>query len=97
MVGESGSKLSGGQRQRIALARAFVKDAPVLILDEPTSHLDSESEAYIKEAINELVKNRTVIVIAHRKSTIENVDRVITLTDGKIFDIETNKELINVN
>ncbi|MBI2996782.1 MAG: ABC transporter ATP-binding protein [Candidatus Melainabacteria bacterium] len=84
-VGENGNKLSGGQRQRIALARAFLKNAPILILDEPTSHLDSESEKYIQDAINELVKNRTVIIIAHRQSTINNADRVITLENGEIM------------
>jgi len=84
IVGENGTKLSGGQRQRIALARAFLKDAPILILDEPTSHLDHESEEYIQEAINELVKNRTVIIIAHKQSTINNADKVIALENGEI-------------
>ena len=84
IVGENGTKLSGGQRQRIALARAFLKDAPILILDEPTSHLDHESEGYIQEAINELVKNRTVIIIAHKQSTINNSDKVIALENGEI-------------
>ena len=85
IVGENGLKLSGGQRQRIALARAFLKDAPILILDEPTSHLDNESEEYIQEAINELVKNRTVLIIAHRQSTISNADKVIALENGEII------------
>ncbi|MBI3308099.1 MAG: ABC transporter ATP-binding protein [Candidatus Melainabacteria bacterium] len=92
-VGENGLNLSGGQRQRIALARAFLKNAPILILDKPTSHLDSESEEYVKEAINELVKNRTVIIIAHRQSTIEKVDKVIYLGNGKIEKIIKQKEL----
>ncbi len=86
IVGEQGMRLSGGQRQRVALARAFLKDAPILILDEPTSHLDNESEKYIQEAINELFKNRTVIIIAHRQSTIDSVDKVIALEDGKIIN-----------
>ena len=83
-VGENGSKLSGGQRQRVALARSFIKDAPILILDEPTSHLDKESEEYIQEAIDELVKNRTVIIIAHKKSTIESADKVFTLEENNL-------------
>lgn len=94
IVGENGTQLSGGQRQRVALARAFLKDAPILILDEPTSHLDSESENYIKEAIKELIKNRTVIIIAHRKSTIENVDKIITLESGEISSIKRGTQLV---
>lgn len=94
IVGESGAKLSGGQKQRVALARAFLKDAPILILDEPTSHLDNESERYIHEAINELVKNRTVIIIAHKQSTIKNADKVITLENGEIVKILGNKTLV---
>lgn len=86
IVGESGVKLSGGQRQRVALARAFLRGAPILILDEPTSQLDSESEKYIQEALNELVKNRTVIIVAHRQSTIESVDKVFTLEKGRILE-----------
>ena len=94
IVGENGTKLSGGQRQRVALARAFLKDAPILILDEPTSHLDSESEKYIQEAIDELVKNRTVIIIAHRQSTIDNADKVITLENGEIVSINKKREVL---
>lgn len=95
IVGEGGIKLSGGQRQRIALARAFLKDAPILILDEPTSHLDSESEKYIQEAIDELVKNRTVIIIAHRQETIERADKVVTLENGQILSVVNTKELVS--
>ncbi len=87
LVGEGGTKLSGGQRQRVALARAFLRDAPILILDEPTSHLDRESEKYIEEAINELVKNKTVIVIAHKKATIDSADKVITVEGGEIVSV----------
>lgn len=94
IVGESGTKLSGGQRQRVALARAFLKNAPILILDEPTSHLDSESEKYIDEAINELVKNRTVIIIAHKKSTIDSANKVISIDSGRITSVSLKKELI---
>jgi subfamily B ATP-binding cassette protein MsbA len=86
IVGENGTKLSGGQRQRVALARAFLKNAPVLILDEPTSQLDAESEKFIHEAIDELVKNRTVIIIAHRQSTIETADKVFVLDNGEIVE-----------
>ena len=96
MVGEGGTKLSGGQRQRVALARAFLKDAPILILDEPTSHLDKESEKFIQDAINELVKNRTVIIIAHRQSTIESADKVILIENGEIVRIDKKTEKINV-
>jgi len=94
IVGEGGTKLSGGQKQRVALARAFLRNAPILILDEPTSHLDNESEKYIEEAINELVKNKTVIVIAHKKSTIQQADKVITLENGQISNITSKKDLI---
>ena len=96
IVGENGTRLSGGQRQRVALARAFLKDAQILILDEPTSQLDSESEKYIHEAINELVKNRTVILIAHRQSTIYNVDKVVTLENGQITKVTNQKELTTI-
>ena len=93
IVGEGGTKLSGGQRQRVALARAFLKDTPILILDEPTSHLDSESEKFIQEAINELVKNRTVIIIAHKQSTIDQADKIITFEDGQISKTILQKNL----
>lgn len=94
VVGEGGMNLSGGQRQRVALARAFLRDAPILILDEPTSHLDSESEKYIKESIDELVRDRTVIIIAHKQSTIDSVDKVVTLDNGEIVRVLDQKELI---
>ena len=91
VVGESGMKLSGGQRQRVALARAFLRNAPILILDEPTSHLDKESEEFVQEAIDELVKNRTVIIIAHRQSTIDSADKVITVERGRIASVQMQK------
>lgn len=97
LVGERGIKLSGGERQRIAIARAMLKQAPILILDEATSSLDSISEQYIQEAFNELMKGKTTIVIAHRLSTIQKMDRIIVLEGGKIVEEGTHKELIAKN
>ena len=94
MVGERGVKLSGGQRQRIAIARAILKDAPILVLDEATSALDSESEALIQEALNNLMKGRTSIVVAHRLSTIAGLDKIVVLNDGKIVEQGTHAELL---
>lgn len=94
LVGERGVKLSGGQRQRVAIARAILKDAPVLVLDEATSALDSESEALIQGALKELIKNRTSIVIAHRLSTVMDLDRIIVLKDGKIVESGSHAELL---
>ena len=94
LVGERGIKLSGGQRQRIAIARAILKDAPILVLDEATSALDSESEALIQDALVKLMKGRTSIVVAHRLSTIASLDRIIVLDGGKIIEQGTHSELI---
>jgi ABC-type multidrug transport system fused ATPase/permease subunit len=93
-VGERGARLSGGQRQRLSLARAILKDAPILLLDEPTSALDSESEALVQEAIQRFMVNRTTLVIAHRLSTIRNANRVLVLEEGKIVETGTHDELL---
>jgi ATP-binding cassette subfamily B protein len=94
LVGERGVKLSGGQRQRIAIARALLKDAPILVLDEATSALDSESEKLIQAALWELMKNRTAIVIAHRLSTIQKMDRILVLEDGNIVEQGNHENLV---
>lgn len=93
-IGENGIRLSGGQRQRLAIARAILKDAPVLILDEATSALDSESERQVQAALEELMKGRTTLVIAHRLSTIENADRIVVLSQGKIVESGTHAALL---
>lgn len=94
LVGERGVKLSGGQRQRVAIARAILSNAPILVLDEATSSLDSESEALIQEALKNLVKNKTTFVIAHRLSTIMQMDRIIVLEDGEIVDDGHHTDLV---
>jgi len=92
-IGERGLKLSGGQKQRIAIARAILKDAPILILDEATSSLDSKSERLVQEGLEHLMTDRTTLIIAHRLSTISAVDRIITLRDGRVDEIGTPEHL----
>ena len=93
-VGERGGRLSGGQRQRLAIARAMLKDAPILILDEATAALDNESERLVQEALDQLMPDRTTLVIAHRLSTIEHADQVLVLDDGRLVEQGTHVELI---
>lgn len=93
-VGEDGVLLSGGQRQRLAIARAILKNAPILILDEATSALDNESERYIQQALDDLMKNRTTLVIAHRLSTIERVDKIVVMDKGRVIEQGSHKELL---
>ena len=96
-IGERGILLSGGQKQRLAIARAFVKNAPIVILDEATSALDNKSERVVQEALDNLMKNRTVIVIAHRLTTVQNADKIVVINDGCIAESGTHEELIKLN
>lgn len=94
IIGENGLELSGGQRQRLSIARAFLKDAPILILDEISANLDVDNENKIQESLNKLIKNKTVIIISHRMKSIENVDKIVVIDKGKVESIGTHKELL---
>ena len=97
VIGDRGSKLSGGQRQRLSIARAILKNPPVLILDEATSALDTESERLVQDALENLMKNRTSVVIAHRLSTVRNADLICVFHEGEIIERGTHDELIKLN
>ncbi len=94
LIGENGSKLSGGERQRISIARAFLKNAPIILLDEISASLDVENEMKIQESLNSLIKDKTVIIVSHRLKSIENADRIVVMNAGRIDSIGTHKELI---
>ena len=96
-VGQNGAVLSGGQRQRLAIARALIKDAPILILDEATSALDTESERHIQAALERLVQGRTTLVIAHRLSTIQRADLIVVLDQGRVMETGSHAELLKNN
>jgi ABC-type multidrug transport system fused ATPase/permease subunit len=93
-IGERGVSLSGGQRQRLSIARAFLKDAPILILDEPTSALDSATEQQVLEALKRLMKDRTTLIIAHRLSTVRHADQIVVVQDGKIAEAGSHEQLL---
>jgi len=93
-VGENATRLSGGQRQRLAIARALIKDAPILILDEATSALDNESERQVQASLETLMKGRTTLVIAHRLSTVQNADRIVVLDNGRIIESGSHAALV---
>ena len=97
MIGEGGATLSGGEKQRISIARCILKDAPIVILDEATASVDVDNESYIQEAISELVKNKTLLVIAHRLNTIRDADSIIVIKEGNIAEQGTHNELIALN
>jgi subfamily B ATP-binding cassette protein MsbA len=97
VIGELGVRLSGGQRQRLAIARALLKNAPILVLDEATSALDNESERLVQEALEALMHNRTTLVIAHRLSTVRRADRIVVLVAGRIVEQGTHDELFVLN
>ena len=97
IIGDAGATLSGGEKQRISIARAILKDAPVLILDEATSYADAENEYLMQKALSELVKNKTVIMIAHRLGTIKNAHQILVVSDGNIVEKGTHESLIEAN
>ena len=93
MIGENGSELSGGQRQRISIARAFLKDAPIILMDEATASLDVDNESLIQESISKLIENKTVLVIAHRMRTVDGVDKIVVLKEGVVAEQGKPQEL----
>ena len=93
VIGENGSELSGGERQRISIARAFLKDAPIILLDEATASLDVDNETSIQEALSKLIKDKTVMIIAHRMRTVAESDKIVVLKDGVVAESGTPKEL----
>ena len=95
VIGEGGGSLSGGEKQRISIARAILKDAPIIILDEATASVDPENEHLIQAAISELTKGKTIVTIAHRLATIEQADQILVLDEGKVADIGTHEQLIS--
>ena len=96
-IGDAGSKLSGGQKQRLSIARAVLKNPPIMVLDEATSALDTESERLVQSALENMMKHRTSIVIAHRLSTIQNADLIVVMQKGRIIEQGTHTELIQKN
>ncbi len=94
MIGENGSELSGGERQRISIARAFLKDAPIILMDEATASLDVENETFIQESLSRLVKDKTVILIAHRMRTVAGADKIVVLKDGRVEECGSPSELM---
>ena len=97
MIGENGAKLSGGERQRLSIARAFLKNSPIIILDEISSALDVENEMKIQESLNSLIKGKTVIIISHRLKSIENVDKIVVMKDGKVESEGKHAELLQTS
>ena len=93
MIGENGSELSGGERQRISIARAFLKDAPIILMDEATASLDVDNESLIQEALSKLIKDKTVLIIAHRMRTVDGADKIVVLKDGVVAENGTPDEL----
>lgn len=94
MIGENGSELSGGERQRISIARAFLKDAPIILLDEATASLDVDNESLIQESISKLIENKTVLIIAHRMRTVAGVDKIVVLKDGEAAEMGSPAQLM---
>jgi subfamily B ATP-binding cassette protein MsbA len=97
MIGDRGATLSGGQRQRIGIARALIRDNPILILDEPTAALDAESEELVIDALERLMKGRTVIAVAHRLSTLRNANKIVVIKDGVVAENGSHRQLLNLN